>query len=1522
MNFDDKLERDIKILINYIIFQKELQDAITISKTSQFFKRYSNCYLTNITLLLKYKCYNFYNILISIFHDKAKDLKPFNNKSISGNIDLINTIYDSFKDYPKEHPEYFKEDDINHIKTDLDQQKKFNITSNIISFNEKLIIYPANFEIVDEFIFKELNKRFDNFSENNYLKCEVIINEEKIIINYDKGNNKQNNSSTLLIGESNNDLLFNFKYLINFCEEKNRKEVFGDFLKNSYNSIMKKYESYFIRKDSLITQHIIQFNDTNMNFDENHLENKMIKLFLFLFLFEKEIEQTKKNNIKMNGTNFYYLINETWIDIYKNYYNYQKLSIHFEYMKKNKLFDYNSKQLLECIKNKNYIKGNEFIYQLIKDIPPVILEGLEKKKEEQNHLISQLNDKPLFINKMQYKIKAKKKNMFKVINIYGENAIISCELFDLFNQLETDEIKKTIKNSSEKIECLIGDNKLYIKSELNQNEYGDNYYLLNTGNIDKNLFFPSILIYFYEKDNFDEMISFVSEHSFSEYVKNFNLIDNPSCYIQNSKMDNIGKIHRINSLSEEIKDIIISDKTIKPDGMKILKLILYFIKFNKEMQYPIKNIKNELGYFVESNFINEIKKLKIYKIIDEYINKNINIQEIININFDKNIEELSELVQNQFEIKINKEINNEEGSVNIYTTSYKKELEYISINTSNYVYFANNFILLNNEIYSLFKGWAIFDNYYYNYFIGGGKVFIINEKDKSILVYNAKEKILLNLEFILYFKCSLNSVFKKISINIFNNINDYILFNKKQNNAPIFSYDENQIGYAFRYSKLENKYICEDKYLKSRKIFDLYLYYKKLKEQKNNKEFNKYYIVNKKWIQNYKKYYGFDSISEEIEKSNFMKDIIKSLVYKDDENKFISDKKLFLLFNSFPIEIKKSLLEKAKKFVFEYENLEIKTPDMAVLNYLDENNRINSTYYYHDFEIFNSKVYNYLFKNIDTDIYTEKKFLIFKAGGLKNEADKVFCSFDKNRIILKLIDNHNINDNMSGNSSDKKYKLYIGQLNSSFTFEIECVLQYYSDALMDDHIKIIENSIGFNDFCEQFLGCKANIKILKVINKKCGLAIKKEQNKNLDSNNDNDLISKYFTFTPKVGIDKIENSCYMNATLQSFCQIEEFASFFKYNNLINQLINNSTKTKKNFLFSSFIILIDKLWPDNENSKEFTQKLFYPSEFIQKIEDMSPLFKKDQSNFTKDFINFTLMTLHEELNQKIEYANINNNINFNYETSFGLFYQRYLRSFRSKISELFYAIQQTQTHCLNCGKDQYNFQAYFYLDFPLEEVKKYFINKLEDENLKNLDINKNENKNEKLDNNIDDIEENIININKDNKINDALKKSINLNKIEHEKLDELYNNILNLSDCFEYFLKTDILKDNNQILCDVCNKMVNAEYTTSLTTSPKILILILDRGENFQSKIKLEFDLMLDISNYIILKNQKTKYKLISVVTYLKEKDENEQCIAHCLSPIDNKWYTYNNAQVIKINDFQKEVIDFGLPHLLFYERIE
>ena len=36
---------------------------------------------------------------------------------------------------------------------------------------------------------------------------------------------------------------------------------------------------------------------------------------------------------------------------------------------------------------------------------------------------------------------------------------------------------------------------------------------------------------------------------------------------------------------------------------------------------------------------------------------------------------------------------------------------------------------------------------------------------------------------------------------------------------------------------------------------------------------------------------------------------------------------------------------------------------------------------------------------------------------------------------------------------------------------------------------------------------------------------------------------------------------------------------------------------------------------------------------------------------------------------------------------------------------------------------------------------------------------------------------------------------------------------------------------------------------------------------------------------------------------------------------DNKWYRFNDSIVNPITNFQKEVIDFGTPYILFYEKI-
>ena len=98
-------------------------------------------------------------------------------------------------------------------------------------------------------------------------------------------------------------------------------------------------EIYFTFDNYSQNQKFIYFNDNKINFDEKHINDKIIKLFLFLYLFQDEIDENLKKSIKDNGIQFYYLINEQWMKLYKEYYEYKELCTHFERMKNNKLFN-------------------------------------------------------------------------------------------------------------------------------------------------------------------------------------------------------------------------------------------------------------------------------------------------------------------------------------------------------------------------------------------------------------------------------------------------------------------------------------------------------------------------------------------------------------------------------------------------------------------------------------------------------------------------------------------------------------------------------------------------------------------------------------------------------------------------------------------------------------------------------------------------------------------------------------------------------------------------------------------------------------------------------------------------------------------------------------------------------------------------------------------------------------------------------------------------------------------------------
>ena len=119
-------------------------------------------------------------------------------------------------------------------------------------------------------------------------------------------------------------------------------------------------------------------------------------------------------------------------------------------------------------------------------------------------------------------------------------------------------------------------------------------------------------------------------------------------------------------------------------------------------------------------------------------------------------------------------------------------------------------------------------------------------------------------------------------------------------------------------------------------------------------------------------------------------------------------------------------------------------------------------------------------------------------------------------------------------------------------------------------------------------------------------------------------------------------------------------------------------------------------------------------------------------------------------------------------------------------------------------------------------------------------------------------------------------------------------------------------------------VADSYYYSSLETSPKILIILLKQEDKINNKIKLEFLNIIDITNYISQKNgnQNIIYKLIGVISHSGDNQNNIQYFAHCLSPIDGRWYTYNDAMVNEIDNFQKNIIDTGIHDLLFYKKIE
>ena len=356
---------------------------------------------------------------------------------------------------------------------------------------------------------------------------------------------------------------------------------------------------------------------------------------------------------------------------------------------------------------------------------------------------------------------------------------------------------------------------------------------------------------------------------------------------------------------------------------------------------------------------------------------------------------------------------------------------------------------------------------------------------------------------------------------------------------------------------------------------------------------------------------------------------------------------------------------------------------------------------------------------------------------------------------------------------------------------------------------------------------------------------------------------------PKIGLNNIGATCYMNATLQCLSHTFQLTKYFldpRHNNFIN--------SEEKILSQYYLEVIKKLWKKKYNNNKNN---YSPYNFKNIISQMNPLFQGNVANDAKDLVNFILEQLHLELNktnqnQKNKVLNLNQ---YNESEVFSYFLNDFMANHCSIISDIFFGIIETRTECLQCKqKNQlngifnplylYNFQIINFIIFPLEEIRKF-----------------------------------------KNQINNT-----NSNEVE-------------LDDCFQYYEKEEFMQGDNQMWCQKCVQNTNSKYCTTIYSSPHYFIFILNRGKGNMFDVKLNFQEIIEISKYVEKKDgPNLMYQLYSIVTHIGPSSMSGHFIAFCKSPIDSLWYKYNDSQVELVGDFFQNIHEFGCPYILFYEKLK
>ena len=579
---------------------------------------------------------------------------------------------------------------------------EYNI-SNQIKNTDLYSIENNKLVLLFQFPSKEITEIGYINNENIFITEFIIYNNENNISTKTLNNFLLNHFSKFKSNKSQSQIQFSYENSNIYCYKLNTMEIYDDQNNNVLDIL--DYRNLEENEDISANKKIMKYN----NYESNELQKKYLELFdkskksikilIFIYLFEKDIEKKIKNSLNpMNGEEYKqfivedkgYLINTDWMNNFKNIYLYDKI---YDYL--------NKKSSLEIINNyKNYI--------------------LEIFMNYKTEFLNNFNNHDLNKNKFNTFPQLSKNELYKNILYYKNFYLINSDNFALLR-------KKKILNDEYvevKINYIINNGKIIFKLENND---CNNIYVYKQ--IDNYAFIPDIIIYFHSnKNEMDEQYAKFKYNKNLEYDKNNignknNFIQVDSFYLVDtqSKVE-VSKTESENQLNNKLIEFFFNIDLIHKDIESKTKRSLINANIEKYSIIKKDSINEILNYFEYNKFASFIEEKNKNNIIKS------------------NEKDKSE---NKFLDEYLKSLNNKEKSLQMFKSNKK-------INEKKEINYNDDIEIINDKMKNLIN--ELFENIYIEdrKFLFGDQKIIMDYKLNYIIVGNFKNNIF-NPEILLYF---------------------------------------------------------------------------------------------------------------------------------------------------------------------------------------------------------------------------------------------------------------------------------------------------------------------------------------------------------------------------------------------------------------------------------------------------------------------------------------------------------------------------------------------------------------------------------------------------------------------------------------------------------------------------------------------------------------------------------------------------------------------------------------------------